>query len=323
MKKTALTLLALLTAASLCACTANRQEQPTPDADGQPEVQEEQEGQFAGMVNPITEYESLDEINAIVGGKLIRPGVMGLSDEAFRIIDAGDMKIAEYDFTVNGVAYTMRNASVLKDISGYYVDGGTAFGDEPAEDVETLYLDEAKLCRWYTLDGQYVLMAKDEGVLTEDQFNGICEEMRMLTAVGLTDAEKQDIYAGLAGSYQDSVGQRAVLVAEETEGALKISVTWSDSATEMTEWNMTATMGEDGLLSYDDCVRSNIVFDEAGDGTVETVYENGIGFFGVSENAELVWNGAQDEECQECVFAKLPMGEDDAEVEVDAEAEAK
>ena len=109
MKRIAFILIAIALAVALCACTVTP---AAPTSEPDPAV---------GMPNPITEYGSLEEINDIVGMKLAHPPVMGVTDERFSIIDAGETKIAEYVFKVAGVEYDFRGSpSFDGDISGYY-----------------------------------------------------------------------------------------------------------------------------------------------------------------------------------------------------------
>ena len=104
------------------------------------------------------------------------------------------------------------------------------------------------------------------------------------------------------GIYSDSVSQRASLNAEDDGTTVKINVHWSSSATESTDWVMTAK--RDGAkLVYNDCVMTNTIFGEDGDAKEEKIYENGEGYFIVSKGA-LIWEGAKDENCRECVFEK-------------------
>ncbi|MGX8774603.1 MAG: hypothetical protein ACSW8G_06060 [Bacillota bacterium] len=131
-------------------------------------------------------------------------------------------------------------------------------------------------------------------------------------------AENVDEIVALAGEYQDEVSQRATAtVITNTESQnLNITVMWGSSAWETTMWTMTATK-EGNKLVYSDCKRTEMIFsddtdsegtgnDEIGGGAEETVvYENGSGSFEVSTDGKLLWTGAADPECQECVFVQF------------------
>ena len=273
----------------LCACGSKTEKEP-------------KENESIGMPNPMTEYASLDEINDIVGSKLVHPGVMGVSDEKFFVTDCGDYQLADYRFTVNGVEYMFRSAPVTKDISGYYVGEGTAFADGAQQDgIEYAEADGAQLARWFTMDGQYVLAAKD---VEADTFTLVAEELCAMTFPGMSEAEYEAFYADLAGQYYDSYSQRATMTAE-ADGAngVKLIVDWSSSASELTEWTMTARLYEDGLLSYNDCTCSNIVTAADGAQTVDIVSTDGEGWF-TFDGDKLCWTGAADENCVNCVFEK-------------------
>lgn len=291
MKKLLALALAAMMIVSLCACGEKATQEP-----------ETKEPETGAVVNPMVEHASLDEINELVGSKLVHPAVMGVSDEKFFTIDCGDFRIAEYHFTVGGTEYTFRCAPVTQDISGYYVGDSTAFDDGAHDGIEYAETDSAKLARWFTMDGQYVFAAKD--MTDADTFALIAEELCAMTQPGMSDAEYEARYAELAGQYYDAYSQRATM-SVEADGAngVKLLVSWSSSASETTEWTMTARITEDGLLTYKDCVCSNIVTAEDGTQTVAIVSTDGEGWF-TFDGDKLCWTGTTDESCVDCVFEK-------------------
>ena len=140
--------------------------------------------QAAGMPNPRTQYTSLEEINEISGMHLAGPGVMGKNSEDFYIIDNGELKIAEYDFSVAGYDYILRGAATDQDISGIYAGEGTIFGSAEAGADAIAGTEKYKAARWFAEDGQYVLVVEDRGAFEDDQFASIVEEMKMATGGG-------------------------------------------------------------------------------------------------------------------------------------------
>ena len=128
--------------------------------------------------NPMISKESLDEVNEITHGHLHRPGVMGVTQEGFYIIETDKGNIGEYDFVLNSIGYTVRfSDTILKeDISGVWIDGKPAFSDDIVNDVSTkgegLYL-----YRWFTTDGQYCMMGPD--TIAEETFASACNEMQI------------------------------------------------------------------------------------------------------------------------------------------------
>lgn len=264
---------------------------------------------FASMVNPVTSVDSLEALNKALDCKFEQPGVMGVTDEAFSKTDCGEYTLGQYNFTVNGVAYTWRFACVAgEDISGVYAGDGTIFPAEPESDFEYAEGDNCKAARWFTIDGQYVLIASDEGKMTKEQFIGIAEELKDLTATGMTENECIAYYDSLEGSYADNTSKRAsATIKSKGKDGVEIEVVWADSAFKTCYWTMTATFGEtDGLLNYTDC-KQTIVMNEENEETEKVVYENGEGFFTPQEDGTLLWNGAADENCTECVFALMPI----------------
>ena len=312
MKKLLSLCLAVALALSLCACGVNAPAPaPGDEPKGTQEAPEKEEAQTseagtANIANPIVTYTSLDELNEVCGLKLSRPAVMGVSDEVFQTLPYEGSVIAEYRFTVNGTPYILRGSAVVTgDISGVYTGGATAFSGYPDFEEAVAETDELKLARWYTVDGQYVLMIEDKGSMDSKTFEAIAKEMHTLTAMDHTHDDFSAYYESLAGFYQDRVSQRASLTAEALEGGLHISVRWGNSAFETCLWEMTVFCGEDGLLNYTDGVTS--VSNTAEDGTT-TITENSCGDCGFFTETDgvLFWNGAPDENCLSCEFEKLP-----------------
>lgn len=250
----------------------------------------------AGMANPWIELESPEELNEKAGTYLQLPGVMGVRVKACRLMNQGEPMLAEVIFEVNGMEYTLRTAGCVEDISGFYMpDGKTAFEGREYDSFAIVNAEEMKLARWLNLDGQYILYVRDGGTMEEETFAGIAEEMFLLT-------NRFSLPEIAEGTYYDSVSMRAYAeVSMIEEGKYAIEVHWSDSVSEDNQWNMTAVLTEDGLLVYDDCEEKHVVTME--DGSSTEVYANLIpeGYFAVSEG-KLLWTGAADESCRDCVF---------------------
>ncbi|MCF0105804.1 MAG: hypothetical protein HUJ53_03490, partial [Holdemanella sp.] len=130
------------------------------------------------MKNPITKCNSLEELNEKMAIKLCAPGVMGVNDIAYQIIDNGDYQIGEYIFEVAGKEYDFRNASTREDISGIYINGENAFNKEfeNGEEIQYASSEEVKAARWFTLDGQYCLSVKDDNKMSMDDFKSTVNE---------------------------------------------------------------------------------------------------------------------------------------------------
>ena len=257
-----------------------------------------------GGENPVTAMESVEAINNELGLKLSQPGVMGVTDNYYSIVDCGDFKIGEYGFDVNGYECVFRGSPVYdQDISGIYLANGTAYeGKDVSDALDYVFSGDYKLARWATIDGQYVFLLIDsKGEMEEDTFKGIAEELKSLTNPGQSSEELAAYYYSFAGSYGDSYSQRAVADVTASENGLHILVHWGSSAMESTNWEMNAILTEDGLLSYSDETRTDIVFKEDGTEEYTVKYEGEAGFFAPSEG-KLEWTGAFEEDCRQCVF---------------------
>ncbi|MCF0105157.1 MAG: hypothetical protein HUJ53_00180, partial [Holdemanella sp.] len=97
------------------------------------------------------------------------------------------------------------------------------------------------------------------------------------------------------GNYQDSTSQRAKATVKSTETGANIVIEWANDANSLTTWTMDVKQSEDGLLSFKNCTKTV-------DGKVE--YTDKDGFFNYVDG-KLIWNGAVDTECQECIFIKI------------------
>ena len=176
MKKVIVWLLALTPVLSLTACGK------TNDAPAEEAGEQEEVDGGMGMVNPWVEVTSLDEVNEKTGGSLRSPGVMGVEDTYFAVMNDGEM--GEYRFTLSGYDYTFRfAANKAEDISGVWVADGTVFGHDYPGELEFGTTDTAKLARWMDGDDQYVLMVEDNGEMEEDTFQSIAGEMQTITTM--------------------------------------------------------------------------------------------------------------------------------------------
>lgn len=196
MKRLTALLLCLLLAFSLCACAKNAKTSGDSDTsepkdvtgaipDGATVVEgtEVPENGVVCIEDPSEEHDSLEEINKIVGGNLVGPAVMGVTDNVYLTIDCDDYVIAEYQFKVNGLAYSFRCAKTAVDISGVYIDANPAFADGTASKMQFNSDDDNKCARWFDGDMQYVLTANDtNGALDMDTFKSIAQELQQLSA---------------------------------------------------------------------------------------------------------------------------------------------
>lgn len=320
MKKLNVLALIAVMALSLTACKEEpANEAPASEASVVEEVSEasaeEEVPNMASMANPLTEVGSLQELNDQFMICMTKPAVMGVTDEKFFSIDAGDYKIAEYLFTVNGLEYCYRAASTMDDISGIYVSNDTLYGTNSDEGM--VDMDGYKGYRWFTLDGQYMITVHDDGALETETFQAIGEELKSSTLAlyggantGDVDGASEDfealaqIFDPLSGNYQDSVSGRASMTLTSYSTGADVVISWGDSASTTYEWRMSLSyVGEQFV--YDNCEKWCVT----SDGTTsneELLSMGGTGYFEWGENGTLAWTGAEEDNCKECIFEKLP-----------------
>lgn len=243
----------------------------------------------ADIPNPMVEYESLKEINEKIGVNLIRPGVMGIDNEKFYIING---EIAQYDFELNGKKWTFRGANIFdEDISGVYDIDNVFVAGQGA----TLYTNSYYLERFFDGDKQYTILASDAGDMLQETFMDCCMEIESIIKYHADDE--------LVGDYADLVSQRASLIVERTGDTYYLQVEWSSSADETTIWKMQATL-QDNKLSYAGENITNIIYDASGNATVNETKSNNLGYFEIVAG-QLQWTGAADENCRNCIFDKI------------------
>ena len=103
-------------------------------------------------------------------------------------------------------------------------------------------------------------------------------------------ADAEAMLQGIIGTYSN--GRAMMTVSARGNDKAAIYVTWGSSAAASSSWMMTGTAIADGdkvVVTYEDCMKTDILFDENGVAEENTVYENGKGTLTFS-GSEVVWN---------------------------------
>lgn len=282
MKKLLNLLFALLMCLSLVACNTK---------------EEVKDDEPIGMANPVVEYASLEEINEKIDVNLLKPAVMGVSNERFSIINN---TIAQYECDINGLQWIFRAAHITdEDISGIYNEYNVF---EPNQD-SGLYVNEFYLDRFFDGDKQYTIVVKDpitaQGylVLDEGVFSDCCMELKLIQKAHMDDP--------LVGDYQDTVGQRAIAYVERFGDTYNISVNWSDSNDVFNCWTMFDAVKDGDKLTYQGEQFGQYTYDAEGNVTSSNeTASNNVGYFEIKDGM-LYWTGAAQEQCRTCVFEKM------------------
>lgn len=245
-------------------------------------------------VNPMVSYDSLEEINEIVGTKLMHAPVMGVKDEKFFVING---EIAEYDFTVNGNSYCFRGAKDLtNDISGVYIDGKPAF-EGSTNDYDYVSDGANKACRFLVGDIQYTFTINDNGTMDDDTFVSIANEFYDLLISEASDEKA----VKLIGDYQDSYSQRASATLDLLGvNYLLIDITWSNSVNTYDEWMIFAQYQDEKLVyDNDDIVHFTVDGDD-----MQMVDDCVEGYFEIVDG-NVCWSGSGNDATSSCVFEKI------------------
>lgn len=181
--------------------------------------------------------------------------------------------------------------------------------DKLSEDTNTLSYDDIFDTSEYARPAMHfclacdILFDREEGKVAPT--NDATREEVAAALMGLYYLDYQpeeacDIY--LPGEYQDKTSGRAVMDIAKNQDKFDITVEWGNSASECVKWTMTAEQAGNTLV-YANGKKFNVAYDEKGEGKETLVYEEGEGSFNVVEGC-LLWDGAYDEECRECMFEK-------------------
>lgn len=242
------------------------------------------------VVNPMVEYNSLEEINEKIGVNIVSPGVMGKTDEKYFVVAD---QLAEYDFSLNGYEYTIRGAKITdQDISGIYDDNNIFEANQDS----TCYLNDYYIERFFDEDKQYTIVLKDPNGMDEETFANIVLELK-----GLMVERKDNDY--LLGDYADSVSKRATANVDFDGEYFIVNVSWSSSASETKTWTMNCTLDGD-KLTYLGENTAVYTYDEDGNEMVADGAVNVAGYFEIIDE-KLYWTGASDEACRACIFEKM------------------
>lgn len=247
----------------------------------------------AGMPNPMVSFNSLDEINQKTGVNLVKPGAMGVSNEAFYVVNS---TLADYRFSIGGFDYTFRaSKNINEEISGIYIDGELAFEGEKS-DYSFKSGEEYKAIRFFVNNIQYVLSVKDDSEIADTDFDATAVEL-MNTIMQVTSGEE---YVALLGDYQDSYSQRATAqVGLGDTNKLHIQITWGSSADETDLWDISGKI-KDGKIVYD---KDGIFHYHYTEESYKEVADTVAGYFEITDKG-FNWSGSGIESTQNCAFEK-------------------
>lgn len=305
-------MIAVIMAASLCACSGQAADNKDKETQAAQEtaaqettVQEAAEAGTAAsqIANPMTEYASLEEINEIAGGKLAAPADKEVTDEKFWIIDAGDYKIAQYDFTIDKIPYCYRFADgVVVDISGVYEGEGTLFEDNDHFDEQFKNYDGGKAGRYFTDGGQYVLIAEDEGKLDFVDFQNMGIELFNIASESESESDEESAASPFDGSWYEEIAGRASMNVFVDGDQAQFDVNWANSAAEVYVWEFTGTINDEGVVEYKDGVKYSLLFDEDGNGERTDLSDTNSGTVSLLEDGKLLWIDNESENPEGTVF---------------------
>lgn len=281
MKKLIYLLLVLLLGICVCSCSSNSKqiEEPTDE----PSI---------GMPNPIKQYDSIEDINKKTGVNMIIPPSVPATDVVYSTIND---EIAQIDFKLDNHDWTIRGSKIVdQDISGIH-DENNQFTS--GEDFG-LYLNDYYIDRFFKEGFQFTIVLNTGGeYYDESLFSGYAFDLE----TALKNASDPN---HIAGSYVDSVSQRATMNILKFDDLYDITVIWPDSASKETQWYISASL-KDGKLVYGGEQIMIYEFDENGNEEfIDSKESNYAGYFEIKDE-KIYWTGAEQDQCKECIFEKM------------------
>lgn len=193
------------------------------------------------------------------------------------------------------------------DYSGEILDAeegmGAGFGCEQSKDTVMFHISVAS-------DNTPMEMSRDSYGNIIGNLNGNTMVFKLLEGVAPNEFDPKtysdnehsdsdfdsDPYEGF---YFDEVSQRASLEIRKSDSydnnyTYDVTIRWSSSASETTEWTFSGQFSGRGVLNYNNCTSTHYVYDSETSKPTETIdYSNGTGYLSISERGDatgFVWN---------------------------------
>ena len=253
---------------------------------------------------PITPFSSLQELSNAANCALIKPEGVDISDESFSIID-GDPQIAEYRFTVEGKECFLRFANVGRDtdICGIYGDDGkTLFAD--SDNGGSFQTGDYIIQRWFTVDGQYVFAALENGEWEWPQFDSLYSQFHKMEPKTWSSSVPFASYLALEGYYSDNDGTNAASIAIEDDHAKLTVYRLLDAGS--TYWTMDVVLDGNKLVYEKETIFSSN-YDENAGMTVKTPLDDGGAGYAEIKDDTLTFVNAGSEELRDLVLVKTEL----------------
>ena len=285
MKKLLSTLFVLLLGLSICSCSTNASQEikQTEEPTDEPSI---------GMPNPIKQYDSIKDINGKTGVNMIIPPSVPATDIVYSTISD---EIAQIDFKLDNHRWIVRGSKTVdQDISGIHnennvFNSGEDFG---------LYTNDYYIDRFFKEGFQFTIVMETGGEYYDETIFGEYVFDLETALKNASDPNK------IAGSYADSVSQRATMNILKFDNLYDITVIWPDSASKETQWYISASY-KDGKLAYGGEQLSIYEYDEEGNmNFIDSKESNYAGYFEVKDG-KIYWTGAEQDQCKECIFEKM------------------
>ncbi|MCQ2501908.1 MAG: hypothetical protein MJ117_11260 [Lachnospiraceae bacterium] len=267
----------------------------------------------AGLANPNTDVSSLEELSTKIDASIIRPEGVDLSNESYTLLKGdGDLTIGEYRFTANGKDYTLRvaKADPSIDISGVYEDGHTLYEkgyalseDEPDDTTFFVQTGNYTAVRWFTSDGQYVLVTENKGNVDSTEFQALADQFMNAAPMNWNSSVPYESYDALKGAYLNEDGTMVGIDMSDTHVTVSAIGSCEDGNL---YWKAECELKGDQLVYESATVDFNVYDENTCETTTTHLDGEGAGSIQVNDGS-LIFNGCSTAFLKDKVFEAYEM----------------
>ena len=106
------------------------------------------------------------------------------------------------------------------------------------------------------------------------------------------------------GTYVETLAGKGTISIETENGVTNIQISWPSSAFEVSEWVFSGTFDENGVLTYDNCTKTNYVYSQDESFESEVDYKDGSGSITIKDGI-LTWDDAEENIASESEFEAI------------------
>ena len=107
------------------------------------------------------------------------------------------------------------------------------------------------------------------------------------------------------GTYAETIAGRGTITVTKGEGNVhNVTVDWSGSAWDRSQWTFSGEFDGRGVLEYANCTKTTTTFDDAGNGTTIENYNGGSGYIQMADENDMYWVDNVEGAGADCTFSR-------------------